>query len=164
MSDTAATFLVGAVMLVGMAGTVIPFLPGLALILGAAVVYGLLVGFGTVGTLVTIALVVIVGLGVVKSVVVPRRMAEGIGVSGWSQVVALVGAVFGLIFIPVVGIFVGALGALFLAELVHHRSGAAAARSTVAVAKGIGLSTLIDLGLAAIMIGLWSVWALSVTV
>lgn len=164
MSDTAATFLIGAVMIAGLAGTVIPFMPGLALILGAAVVYGLLVGFGTVGTVVTAALAVIVVISVIKSIVVPRRMAEGVGVSGWSQVVSLGGAVLGLIFIPVVGVVVGALVGLFMAELSHHRSGVAAARSTVAVAKGFGLSTLIDVGLAAIMIGLWSVWALSVTV
>ena len=35
-------------------------------------------------------------------------------------------------------------------------------RATVAVAKGFGLSVVIDVGLAMTMIGLWLVWAFAV--
>lgn len=162
MTDTAATLLVALVMIVGLAGTVIPFVPGLALILAAAIVYGLLVGFGSVGTAVAVVLALIVCVGVIKSIIVPQRMAEGSGVSRSSQLVALLGAVLGLLFIPVIGVVVGALVGLFAAELVSQHSVPAALRSTWAVAKGIGLSTLIDVGLAMLMIGVWSLWALTV--
>ena len=159
MTDAEATVLAAVVMIVGLAGTVIPFLPGLALIWATALVYGLLVGFGAVGISVMVLLTVIVAAGIVKSILVPRRMAEGHGVSGWSQVLALVGAVLGIVFIPFVGVLVGALVGLFVAELVNQRNWSAAARATVVVAKSFGVSTLIDVALAMLMIGLWSIWA-----
>lgn len=162
MSDTAATVLIGLVMVGGLAGTVIPLLPGLLLIWAAALLYGLLVGFGGAGLTVMIVLTAIVGVSAIKSIVVPQRMADGHGVSRWSQLAALAGAIVGLVLIPVVGIVVGALVGLVLAEYANHRNGPDTWRATVAVAKGFGLSALIDVGLGMVMIGVWSIWALAV--
>jgi len=162
MSDATATVVVGIAMAIGLAGTVVPLLPGLLLIWAAAIVYGLLTGFGTIGIGVTAALTALVLVGAVKSVLVPRRMAEGRGVSGWSQFVAFGGALLGFVFIPVVGAVVGALGGLFVAELVNHRNVPVAGRATLAVAKGFGLSAIIDVGLGMAMIALWMAWALTV--
>lgn len=162
MSDFDYTVLIAIVMAVGLVGTIFPFVPGVTLIWAAALVYGFLVGFGTIGFAVVGVLTIILAASVAKSVLVPRRMAEGQGVSRWSQIVAAVGAVLGLVFIPFVGVFVGALLGLFGAELAHHRDVAAAGRATVAVAKGFGLSALIEVVLAVAMIAVWSVWAFSV--
>ena len=162
MSDVEVTILVAVVMVTGLAGTVVPVLPGLTLIWGAALVYGFLVGFGTVGVLVSIALTVLLAASVVKSVLVPRRMAEGHDVSGWSQLVAVVGAVAGFFLIPVIGVIVGALVGLLASEYVNHRALGPAWGATMAVAKGFGLSALIDIGLGLTMLSLWSVWAATV--
>ncbi|MEL7158163.1 MAG: DUF456 domain-containing protein [Actinomycetota bacterium] len=162
MTDFYYTVLIAIVMAVGLVGTVFPFVPGVALIWAAAVLYGFFVGFGLTGFIVVGAMTVIVLASVAKSVLLPRRMAEGQDVSRWSQLVAAVGAVLGLIFIPVVGVFVGALLGLFAAELANHRNVTAARRATVAVAKGFGLSALIEVFMAVAMIGLWSIWAFTV--
>ena len=159
MSDVEITVLVALVMVVGLAGTVVPLLPGLMLIWAAALVYGFGVGFGSVGVAVMVLLSLIVVISLVKSILVPRRAAEGHDVSRWSQLVALVGAVIGFFLVPVIGVFVGALVGLLLAEYVNHRDLATAWRATVAVTKGFGLSVVIDVGLAMTMIGLWLVWA-----
>lgn len=162
MSDTDATIVVGLIMLVGLAGTLIPILPGLALIWAAGVLYGLLVGFGPVGWGVMVVLSLALVVSVVKGVLVPRRMAEGKGVSGWSQLVAFIGAVIGFFVIPVIGLVVGALVGLLVAEYLNHGAWAPAWEATVAVAKGFGLSVLIDLALGLAMLSLWAVWAFSV--
>ncbi|MCP3987875.1 MAG: DUF456 domain-containing protein [Actinomycetia bacterium] len=162
MSDVEMTILVAVVMVVGLFGTVVPVLPGLALIWAAALVYGLVVGFGALGVGIMVMLSALVVVAVVKAIWVPKRMADGHDVSRWSQVAALVGAVVGFFVIPVVGVIVGALVGLLLAEYLNQGDWKQAWGATVAVAKGFGLSTLIDIGLAMAMIGLWSIWALAV--
>lgn len=164
MTDNEATVVVAAVMIVGLAGTLVPLLPGLVLIWAGALLYGLLVGFGPGGIVVIALLSALVGVSIIKSVLLPRRMAEGHDVSRWSQLAALVGAVLGLVFIPLVGIVVGALVGLFVAELANHRDPGVAVKATIAVAKGFGLSALIDVALAMVMIAVWSLWAFSVVV
>ncbi|MEM9130915.1 MAG: DUF456 domain-containing protein [Actinomycetota bacterium] len=162
MSDLEATIVIGLVMVVGVLGTVVPFLPGVMLIWLAAVVYGFLVGFSPIGIAVLVVLTLLVAASVIKSVVVPRRAAEGHDVSRWSQLVAVLGAVVGFFVIPIVGVVIGALIGLFVAEYVHHREAGEAWGSTVAVAKGFGLSALIEIGIAVFMTAVWAAWALSV--
>lgn len=163
MSDELATTLVVAVvMVIGVVGTVVPFLPGIAIVWAAALVYGLIVGFGPVGIAVMIALSLGVIVSIVASVLVPRRMAERHHVAWWSQVAAVAGAVIGFFVIPVVGVVVGALVGLFGAELATRRDAGLAWQGTMAVAKGFGIGVLIDVALATGMITLWGLWALTV--
>ena len=49
MSETLITGITLAVLLIGLLGTVVPFLPGILLMWGAVIAYGFLVGFGPVG-------------------------------------------------------------------------------------------------------------------
>ena len=48
-TDTLLVAVVAIAMVMGLAGTVLPILPGLWLIWGAALVYGLVAGFGASG-------------------------------------------------------------------------------------------------------------------
>ncbi len=164
MTDVEATIVIALVMAVGVIGTVVPFLPGVLLVWFAAVVYGFLVGFSPIGIVVLVVLTALVAVSVIKSVVVPKRAAEGHDVSRWSQLVAVVGAVIGFFVIPVVGIIVGALVGLYLAEYAHHRDGVEAWGSTIAVAKGFGVSALIDIAIAMLMASIWAIWAVTVLV
>jgi uncharacterized protein YqgC (DUF456 family) len=162
VSDVAATILVAVVMAVGLAGTLVPLLPGLTLIWVAALAYGVAVGFGPVGVGVMVLSSALVIAGVVKSVLVPKRVADGHDVARWSQLVAAVCAVIGFFVIPVIGVVVGALVGLLVAEYANHRALGPAWQATVVVAKGFGLSAVIELGLGLVMVGLWSVWATTV--
>ena len=162
MSDLEATIVIGLVMAVGVIGTVVPFLPGVILIWLAAVIYGFLVGFSPIGIVVLVVLTLLVAASVIKSFIVPKRAAEGHDVSRWSQLVALIGAIIGFFLIPLVGVIVGALVGLYLAEYIHHRDPHDAWGSTMAVAKGFGLSALIDVVIAVFMTTVWAAWALTV--
>ncbi len=162
MSDGGATALIAVAMVVGAAGTVVPIVPGVWIIWVAALAYGFLVGFGSVGLLVVAGMTGLLAVSVVSGVLIPRHLAQEANVSGWSQLVAVVGAVIGFFTIPLVGIIVGALIAVFIAEFVHHREVEAAWRATVAVAKGFGIATLVEIAVAVLMVALWSLWAASV--
>ena len=63
MSDTTLVGLVALAMAVGVAGTVVPLVPGLGLVWLAALAYGLVDGFGVVGSIVfvTISAMAVVG-------------------------------------------------------------------------------------------------------
>lgn len=156
------TILAAIVMVVGLCGVVVPVLPGLALIWFTAVIYGFVVGFGTVGIGVMAALTALVVAGLVKGIVIPRRRAAMSGASGWSQLGGVIGAVFGFFIIPVLGVIVGALAGVLLVEAWIRRNWGDAWTATAALAKGFGISVLIDFGLGLVMIGLWSIWAATV--
>ncbi|MDH3679667.1 MAG: DUF456 domain-containing protein [Acidimicrobiia bacterium] len=162
MSDGWATVLVAVVMVVGLAGTIVPVLPGLAVVWGATLVYGLLVGFDVVGASIVAVSSLLLLASAVTGFVIPKRSADGADVGRWSQLIALVAAIVGFFVVPVVGLVLGALIGLFLAEYANHRTAAAAWTATVAVAKGFGLSALVDLALGVVMITLWGAWALTV--
>jgi len=162
VSDLLFTTLVAAVMLVGLAGVLVPVLPGLALIWAAALVYGLEVGFGPGGVLVMVVLTILVGVGALLGVVLPKRAAAESGASGRTQLVGFVGAVIGFFAIPVVGVVVGALIGVLLAEYADKGNWPDARSATIGVAKGFGLSTLAQLAIGFTMIAVWTVWAATI--
>ena len=94
--------------------------------------------------------------------VLPKRAATESGTSTSSQLAAVVGAVIGFFAIPVVGVVVGALAGIALAEWWDKREWRAARASTIAVAKGFGLSALVQFGIGFVMLVVWLVWAQAV--
>lgn len=108
------TLLIGFVIAVGVLGTVVPILPGLALIWGAALVYGLAEGFGVVGWAAMAAITALAIGGVAAGIVMPQRaaLAGGVGVRG--QLIAVGLAVVGFFVIPVVGIAIGFVTGVYL--------------------------------------------------
>lgn len=156
------TVVAAVVMVVGLAGVAIPVLPGLALIWGTAIVYGILVGYSTLGWSVIAAMTAILVASMVKGVLLPRRTSAASGASGWAQFGGLVGAIVGFFVIPVLGVIIGALVGVFGVELLLKKDWGRAWTATIGLAKGLGLSALIDLGLGLVMIAVWSVWAWTV--
>ncbi len=158
------TLLAAAVMMLGLVGVVIPVLPGLFIILGSAVGYGLVVGFGPLGLVVVSLHLVLVIASLVIGVLVPKREAERSGASKLSQLGGLVGAVLGFLFVPFVGVLVGALAGVVLVEYLSKGDWSAAWAATKGLARGFGKSALVDLGFAFMMLVAWSIWAFSVLV
>lgn len=161
-ADAWWTVLAGAVMAVGLCGVVIPLLPGLALIWMTAIVHGLIVGFDALGIVVVVVLTALLAISVIKSVLVPKRMAAGSGASGWAQLGGLVGAIIGFFVIPLVGVLVGAVIGVLLAEVVVKGDWGDAWSATKGTAKGLGVSAVIDLGLGMVMIAAWAVRAATI--
>lgn len=163
-AELAWTLAAGLVMVVGLVGVLVPVLPGLLVVWAAGLGYGLAVGFGWIGWTVLALMTAAVATSLVAGVLVPKRAADGAGVSGWSQVAAVAGALIGLFTIPLIGLPVGALAGVVAVEYGTKRNWPEAWRATRAVAVGFGLSALIDLALGTVMVAAWTVWALTVLV
>jgi uncharacterized protein len=140
---TATDLLAGLAILVGLAGIVVPVLPGTLLILVAVLVWAALVGGTTAWAVAAVASILLVVGGVVKYTVPGRRLKTA-GVPNSTIVVGGLLGIVGFFAIPVVGLFVGFIGGVYLAEL--RRLGHPQAwPSTVAALKATGLSVLIEL-------------------
>ena len=147
-------------MAVAIAGTVVPFLPGVPLAWAAALAYGVVGGFGGAGT---IAMVVISGLaiaGVAAGAVLPRRAAAIAGASTSSLRLGMVLAVVGFFVVPVVGLPLGGALGVYLGERQRTGSHDLAWHATVATAKGFGLAALAQLGATVAIALTWLAWVI----
>ena len=130
--------------------------------LGSAIVYGFIVGWSALGVAAIVALTLLLAVSIVKSILVPRKTAAESGASGWSQLGAVVGAIIGFFVIPIVGVIIGALVGVLVAEVLIKGDWGLAWTATKGMAKGFGISALIDFVLGLIMIAIWSAWALTI--
>lgn len=158
MSAT-ADVLVALVMVVGLAGVLVPVLPGLVLIWSAGVGWALLSGGGVARWAVVVLMSVLFAGGTIAKYLVPARRATTGGAPRSTLMVGAAGAVAGFFVIPVVGLVVGGLVGLYAAEHARLRDARAAGRSTRAVLVGIGIGTLVELAAGVTMVVVWAVGA-----
>ena len=138
--------LLAVVMAVGAVGTVVPLLPGLALVWGAGLVYGLVEGFDAVGGVAFAAMSVLAAGGTVAGWVVPKRRASGAGAGRTSVWLGIAAAVVGFFVVPVVGLALGGVLGIYVGENLRTHDPAAAWVTTRATIVGFGVAALIQLG------------------
>lgn len=149
--------LVAVAIAVGIAGVVVPILPGSALVLGAVLVWTIEVGGGTAWTAFAVVTTLLV-LGSIVKYAVPGRRLKVAGIPTSTLWAGGVLGVIGFFVVPVVGLVLGFVLGVYLAE--HRRVGAAAAwPSTKHALRAVGLSVLIEL-LAVLLAA--SVWVVGV--
>jgi uncharacterized protein len=158
--ETVVTILCGLAILVGVAGTIIPVLPGSFLIGLSLLVWALWGGAGTTGWVVFAVGMVFVVAGMAASTVLTGRKLKQHSIPGRSVVAGLVLGVVGMFIIPVVGLFVGFAAGLLLSELHRTRVFRTAVASSWAALKATGLGMIAEFGLACLaastwVIGLW---------
>jgi uncharacterized protein len=146
-------FLVALAIAVGLVGIVVPVLPGSVLVLGAVLVWAWATGGTTAWLVFGVAAVVLVVGGVVKYLVPNRRLKDA-GVPASTQWIGAALGVVGFFVIPVVGLFVGFVLGVYLAEY-RRLGGRAAWPSTSHSLKAVGLSILIELAAAFVATCVW---------
>lgn len=149
-----AEWLIGLVILIGIAGTIVPILPGAFLVAGAVVVWALLIG-GAEAWGYAIAAVAVIAAGQVLKYLIPGKQLKASGVPNW---VLMVGGVFGVIgffVVPVIGLILGFLLGVFLAEAYRLRTFADAWPTTLQAMKSAGWSVLIEFGSTVFAAALW---------
>ena len=139
---------------VGIAGVVVPVLPGALLVLAAIAVWALEVGSATAWAVLAVTTLLVGGAQLVKYLV-PGRRLRAAGVPRRSIVVGVVLAGVGFFLVPVVGFFLGFPLGVYVAE--RHRLGphAAAWQSTREALRAMGLSVLIELAATVLAAGAW---------
>lgn len=146
---------IGLVILVGIVGVVVPVLPGSVAVAIAVVVWATEVGGRTAWTVAAVAVALLVVGAVVKYAVPGRRLKQS-GVPTSTLLLGGAGAAVGFFVIPVVGLLVGFVAGVYLAE--RRRVGAASAGpATVGALKAIGLGILIELLAATLAAATWVV-------
>jgi hypothetical protein len=156
--DPIGLFLVGAAIVVGLVGIVVVLLPGLLIVWAAVVVWALVErtplawGVFVLATLVAVA-------GTVAKYLLPGQRMRDAGVPARSIVLGAFLGFVGFFVIPVVGLFVGFVLGIYLAERIRLGAHGRAWPSTVHALKAVGLSIVIEL-LAGLLIA--AAWVLAV--
>jgi uncharacterized protein YqgC (DUF456 family) len=148
------TVLAGLMIVVGLAGIVVPVLPGLLLVWGGVAVWALSRTDATGWSVLALATVVAVLGSIVKYLLPGRRLRES-GVPWTTVGLGTVLGIVGFFVIPVVGVLVGFILGIFLAELYRLGDRAAAWPSTKKALAAVGYSILIELATALLVTGLW---------
>jgi uncharacterized protein len=146
--------LVGLAIAVGVAGVVVPVLPGALLVWAAIAVWALAVG-STTGWATLAAATLLIGGGQVVKLLVPHRRLRDAGVPRRSILVGFLLAVIGFFVIPVVGFFIGFPLGIYAEERRRLAGHASAWQSTRHALRAIGLSILIELTATVLAAAAW---------
>ena len=148
--------LVGAVILVGLVGAVVQVIPGALIVLGAVVVWAAVEGTALGWAVAALAVVATVVAAVGKYLVAGRHLTRA-GVPTSTLVVGGLVGIVGFFVVPVVGLPLGFVLAVYLAELRRLRDRGRAWRATVVALQATGLTILIELAGALVAAGGWLV-------
>jgi len=152
---TGLEVLVALAIAVGLVGVIVPVLPGSLLVLGAILVWAWDLSISTGWIVLTVATAFIV-LGSVVKYVVPGRRLKDNGIPTSTLVLGGVLGIVGFFVIPVVGLLIGFVLGVYLAEL--RRVGSDTAwPATVHALKAVGLSIVIELVASLLAAGTWAI-------
>lgn len=151
--------MVGLLFAAGLAGSILPFVPGPPLIFAGALIYAFATDWTPIGPGRLIILAVLAALAYLLGHVAGALGAKRFGGSWWAVAGALVGAVVGVFLGPfglLLGPVLGAVAGEFLRAGDIERS----ARSGLGALAGMAAGIVANLGLAVVMIALflWWVW------
>lgn len=161
MDPTTLYYLLAAALIViGLAGTVLPALPGLPLVFGGMLLAAWAGDFEQVGIpmLVLLGLLTLLSLGI--DLWATALGAKRVGASRKAVIGAVLGTIVGLAFGPF-GLLLGPFAGALSGELLHRRSVGAqhlgdAARIGFGTWMGILFGVVLKLGLAFAMLGLFA--------
>jgi len=151
---TALDTLTGLAIVVGIAGIVVPVLPGLP-ILWAAIAVWAIAGDDPPRWAVLAIATVSAGVAMVAQFLIPgRRMLEA-GLPGRSLTIGATAGLVGFFVVPVVGLPLFFVAAVYVTERARLGAHAGAWDATVVALRGVGLSILIELAGGLIAAGAW---------
>lgn len=154
--NSAATFLVGVAIFVGIIGIVVPVLPGALLSLAAILVWALEEQSAT-GWIVLSAAVVLIGASQVVKYIVPERRLRESGIPRRSTLTGVLLGIVGFFVIPVIGMFVGFPLGVYLSERQRLHAHDLAWTSTKHALRASGLSVLIEFIGTALAAAVWMI-------
>jgi uncharacterized protein len=142
--STGGIVLVALVIAVGIVGIVVPLLPGTLLVFGAIAVWAVIendvTGWVTLGVV-----AVLLAVSTLIKYLWPVRRMRAADVSTWSLVAGAVLGIIGFFVVPVLGLVIGFVLGVYLAELANRRDQRLAWTSTKHAVKGLALSVGVEL-------------------
>lgn len=156
---TATTLIAALLVAVGLVGILVPILPGSALVVGGILVWAWAEGGAAAWTVFGVATALVVA-GTVVKYVVPGRRLQVAGIPASTQWAGVGLGVVGFFVVPVVGLFLGFVLGVYLAEVARVGS-KDAWPSTVHSLKAVGLSIVIEFLAAFAATVVWVVGAVT---
>ncbi len=155
------TFLV---MVISLFGLIVPIFPGGVFIWLAALVYGIATGWGTLGGWLFFFITLLMIASALADNVFMATKGRQAGASWGNLLLAALAALIGGIFLtPIGGLAAGVL-ALFLLETRRLQGDKQQAWGVVkALMQGFLLAFIVRFGLGVVKIGLWAIWAASLS-
>lgn len=147
--------LAAVLVVVGLAGVVVPALPGLPLVFVGMAIAAWADDFQQVSGVTLAVLAVLTVASLVVDFLATALGARRVGASRLAIVGAVVGTFAGL-FLGIVGLFVGPFVGALVGELLHGRQVRQAAKVGLGTWLGMLLGTVLNLGLAFAMLGLFA--------
>ena len=145
---------------VGIVGVIVPVLPG-DLLIGGAILVWAVVEHSAVSWFVAAVAIVVLVAGHVLTVLIPGRRMTAAGVPKLVLFAGGAVGILGFFFVPVVGLPLGFVLGVYLAEVVRLRQHAAAWTTTVEAMTGTGLAVLIGLCASVIATAVWATAAVT---
>ncbi len=149
-------YLIAALLvIVGLAGIILPVLPGIPLVFVGLLIAAWTEGFERVGWLPLVVLGVLTLISIVVDILSTVVGAQKVGASKKALLGAAIGTVAGLFFMPI-GLFVGPFAGAAVGEYLHGRQLGQATKVGLGTWLGIVLGVALKLGLAMAMIGVFA--------
>ena len=151
---TGGLFLVALAIAVGLAGIVVPLLPGTLLVWAAIAAWAVLER--TTSAWVVLGVVsVLLGAGILVKYLWPVKRMKAADVSGRTLAVGALLGLVGFFVVPVFGLVLGFVAGVYLAELSQRRDRRGAWDSTVHALKGVALSIGVELTAGLLAAAAW---------
>jgi uncharacterized protein YqgC (DUF456 family) len=158
--DALLNVLVGVALAVSAVGILLPILPGTLLAAGALLVWAVVSG-GPMAWSVLAITVVLLGLGQVLKYLLPHKSMTAAGVPGRTIVVGWIAGIAGFILVPIVGLPVGFVAGVLLAEVFRLGRWQEAWESTWVAMRATGFAMLIELAALLLAASIWFVAVLT---
>lgn len=153
---TVGIVLVGVAILIGLVGILVPLLPGSILVFAAILVWAL-IERSTVAWVTLGVAAAVLGAALLIKYLWPMKRMRSADVGTWSLLAGGLLGIVGFFVVPVVGLVIGFVLGVYLAELANRRDHRLAWTSTKHAMKGVALSILIELAGALLATATWLV-------
>lgn len=145
-----------AIYVVGVIGIVLPVLPGLLLCVGAVLLWAIDTG-GTLAWVTFGVALVLYLTGVSLQLLIPGRRMKREGVGGLTLLLGVVGAIVGVVVIPLLGLPIGFVAGIFAAEYLRFHQLDRAWSATKSALRGVLHSMGIELTTALAIAISWTI-------
>ena len=154
--STGGLILVAVAIAIGLVGVLVPLLPGTLLVYAAIAVWAF-AEQNTVGWVVLGVVTAVLGASLLIKYLWPVKRMRAADVSPTTLAAGAVAGVIGFFVIPVLGLLIGFVLGVYLAELAHRRDQRRAWASTVHAVKGAALSVGVELAGGLLATAAWVV-------
>lgn len=154
-------WIIGGIMLAGLAMLLLPILPGLWVMWLAALVYLVVTGIDLSGGILFGIITILTIIGGLMDNIMMGANARGSGASWLSIGVALVGVIIGSILLPPLGGLLFGMAGIFLVEYFRIKDWRKALESTKGLALGCGWAVVARFGFGVLVMVVWLIWALA---